>query len=108
MEQWDGFDKGFQQNSLLLEKSQRDVYWEYPLNAIREAIINVLCHRDYTTGAHSQIRLYVDHLDIWHSGSLPIPLTPELLLGKHDSISRNRKLAESFFYMGLIDRWGSL
>lgn len=88
-------------------KPQRDVHWEYPLNAIREAVINVLCHRDYTSAAHSQIRLYDDRLDIWNSGSLPPPLTPELLLGEHDSIPRNRKIAEAFFYMGLIERWGS-
>jgi len=88
-------------------KPQRDVHWEYPLNAIREAVINVLCHRDYTSAAHSQIRLYDDHLDIWNAGSLPPPLTPEILLGEHDSIPRNRKIAEAFFYMGLIERWGS-
>lgn len=77
------------------------------MNAIREAVINVLCHRDYTSAAHSQIRLYDDHLDIWNAGSLPPPLTPEILLGEHDSIPRNRKIAEAFFYMGLIERWGS-
>lgn len=46
-------------------------------------------------------------MDIWNSGSLPPPLTPELLLVEHDSIPRNRKIAEAFFYMGLIERWGS-
>jgi ATP-dependent DNA helicase RecG len=86
---------------------QRDVLWEYPLNAIREALINVLCHRDYTSGAHSQIRLYDDHLKIWNSGNLPPALTPEMLLKEHDSIPRNRLIAEAFFYMGLIERWGS-
>ena len=86
---------------------QRDVLWEYPLNAIREALINVLCHRDYTSGAHSQIRLYDDHLKIWNSGNLPPSLTPEMLLKEHDSIPRNRLIAEAFFYMGLIERWGS-
>lgn len=86
---------------------QREVHWEYPLNAIREAVINVLCHRDYTSAAHSQIRLYDDHLDIWNPGSLPPPLTPEMLFGEHDSIPRNRKIAEAFFLMGLIERWGS-
>ncbi len=86
---------------------QRDVHWEYPLNAIREALINVLCHRDYTSAAHSQIRLYDDRLEIWNPGNLPSPLTPEMLLGEHDSIPRNRKIAEAFFYTGLIERWGS-
>lgn len=88
-------------------KAQREVFWEYPLNAIREAVINVLCHRDYTNAAHSQIRLHDDQLEIWNPGSLPPPLTPEILIGEHDSIPRNRKIAEAFFYMGLIERWGS-
>lgn len=88
-------------------KPRRDVRWEYPLNAIREAVINLLVHRDYTNAAHSQIRLYDDHLEFWNSGSLPPPLTPEILLSEHDSLPRNRKIAEFFFYMGLIERWGS-
>ena len=86
---------------------QREVHWEYPLSAIREALINALCHRDYTSAAHSQIRLYDDRLEIWNPGALPSPLTPELLFKEHDSIPRNRKIAEIFFYMGLIERWGS-
>ena len=73
---------------------QREVRWEYPLAAIREAIINVLCHRDYTSHAHSQIRLYDDHLEIWNAGGLPPALTPEALLQEHDSLPRNRKIAE--------------
>ncbi len=34
-------------------------------------------------------------------------MIPEILLAEHDSIPKNRKLAEAFFYMGLIERWGS-
>jgi len=34
-------------------------------------------------------------------------LTPDLLLREHDSIPRNRKIADAFFYAGLIERWGS-
>jgi ATP-dependent DNA helicase RecG len=88
-------------------KPERDVLWEYPLSAIREAVTNVLCHRDYTGHAHSQIRLYDDRLEIWNAGGLPPSLTPDLLLREHDSIPRNRKIAEAFFYAGLIERWGS-
>lgn len=88
-------------------KPQRDVVWEYPLSAIREAVTNILCHRDYTSHAHSQIRLYDERLEFWNAGGLPPSLTPDLLLREHDSIPRNRKIAEAFFIAGLIERWGS-
>lgn len=92
---------------IITGKPGREVHWEYPLEAIREAVTNVLCHRDYTSLAHSQIRLYDDHLEFWNAGSLPSALTPEVLLFEHDSMPRNRKIAESFFYAGFIERWGS-
>lgn len=88
-------------------KPERDVHWEYPLSAIREAVVNVLCHREYESHTHSQIRLYDDRLEIWNPGGLPSSLTPDLLLREHDSIPRNRKIAEAFFFAGLIERWGS-
>lgn len=86
---------------------QREVRWEYPLEAIREAIINSICHRDYTSAAHNQIRLYDDHLEFWNAGGLPTALTPDVLFQEHDSVPRNRKIADAFFFSGLIERWGS-
>lgn len=88
-------------------KPERDVHWEYPLSAIREAVINLLCHRDYTSPAHCQIRLYDDRLELWNTGSLPAGLTAAMLLDEHDSIPRNRNIADAFFAAGLIERWGS-
>lgn len=85
----------------------REVRWEYPLKAIREAAINLLCHRDYSSAAHSQIRLYDDRLEFWNAGGLPPALTPEALFHDHDSIPRNRKIAMAFYYSGLIEKWGS-
>ncbi len=92
---------------IITGKPERDVRWEYPLEAIREAVTNALCHRDYTSLAHTQIRLYDDYLEIRNAGGLPSALTPEALFHEHDSMPRNRKIAESFFYAGLIERWGS-
>jgi ATP-dependent DNA helicase RecG len=44
---------------------------EYPLFAYREAIINALCHRDYSLrGASVQIRLFSDRLEVQSPGSL--------------------------------------
>lgn len=88
-------------------KPERDVIWEYPLPAIREATINLLLHRDYLNGTHSQIRLYDDRLEFWNSGALPEGLSPEDLLIIHNSYPRNKNIANAFFLMGLVEKWGS-
>ncbi len=92
---------------IIIDKPEREVRWEYPLKAIREAVSNSLCHRDFNSLAHNQIRLYDDHLEIWNPGNLPPGLTSEALFHKHDSIPRNRRIADAFFYSGLIERWCS-
>lgn len=83
---------------------EREVKWEYPLEAIREAFINIICHRDYQSHSHSQIRLYDDHVEFWNAGSLPSSLTPDDLFDEHDSVPRNRKIAQVFYAAGFIER----
>ena len=111
VEQLDGamgwFRERLETKFVITGKPQRDVIWEYPLDAVREAVINLLTHRDYTSGAHSQIRLYDESLEFWNAGGLPLALTTDMLFTVHDSIPRNKRLAEAFFYMGLIEKWGS-
>ncbi len=88
-------------------KPQREVIWEYPLEAVREAVVNAVCHRDYLSAAHIQVRLYDDRLEIWNPGDLPAPLKPEDLLRDHDSIPRNPKIAAAFFFAALVEQWGT-
>ena len=101
------FREKFETEFIITGNPQREVLWEYPLKAVREAIINVVCHRDYTSAAHSQIRLHDDRLEIWNAGGLPSSLTLEELFQEHDSVPRNPKIAEAFFVAGFIERWGS-
>jgi len=91
---------------IITGEPQREVKWEYPLEAIREAVANAVCHRDYMGLAHTQIRLYDDHLVIRNMGGLPHALTLDSLFAVHDSVPRNRIIADSFFYAGIIERWG--
>jgi ATP-dependent DNA helicase RecG len=90
-----------------LEGLQRKDVWEYPLEALREAVINALIHRDYTMTADIQIRLYDDRLEIWSLGELPPPLRPESLRAAHGSYPRNPLLARAFYFAGLIEQWGT-
>lgn len=81
--------------------------WEYPLDAIREAVINAVVHRDYAqTGSDIKIAIYDDMLEITSPGPLPDTLSVEELQNGR-SVIRNRVLARIFKEMGLIEAWGS-
>jgi ATP-dependent DNA helicase RecG len=86
--------------------AERQDVWEYPLDALREAMANALCHRDYFSGAAIMVRLYDDHLTISNPGPLFYKLSADDLLREHDSYPPNKLIAESFFNVGLIERWG--
>lgn len=85
----------------------RDVVWEYPLEALREAVTNAVCHRDYLSVRDTEVRVYDDRLLVWNDGDLPKKLSVENLKKEHSSVPRNKKVAEIFFYAGLIEQWGS-
>ncbi len=86
---------------------EREDVWDYPLEAIREAVINALIHRDYLSTADIQIRVYDDKMKIWNPGKLPEEIPVEALKQDHESIPRNKLLAYAFYYAGWIEKWGS-
>lgn len=79
-----------------------------PPLAIREAIINAICHRDYSDlGTDIQIAIFDDYLEIHNTGSLYGGVTIDQLNKRHFSRRRNERIANVFFVRKLIDRWGS-
>jgi len=88
--------------------AQRTETWEYPLDAIREIVTNAICHRDYTSPAETQIKIFDDRLVVYNPGALPFGMTVERLTDpRHNSIPRNRLLAMLFYDAGIIERYGS-
>lgn len=85
---------------------KREEVWEYPLDALREAIVNAVCHRDYFISGNIKIAIFDDRVEISNPGQLPEPLTPSMLKKKHDSILRNPLIANSFFLIKNIEQWG--
>ncbi len=85
----------------------REERWEYPLAAVREAIINAVIHRDYSIlGSDIKIAIFDDLLEITSPGVLPSTLAPEEL-GTGRSEIRNRVLAPIFKDLKLIEAWGT-
>ena len=88
-------------------KAARDEKWDYPLEALREAVVNAIVHRDYTDPGNIQIRIFDDRLEIWSPGFLPKELNIKNLLSENRSIPRNRGLAKIFHDIGFIEGWGT-
>ena len=79
----------------------------YPPPALREALANAICHRDYTMGGGSvAAAIYDDRLEVTFSGSLPFGLTAEALFQPHESRPWNPLIARAFYLRGFIEQWG--
>lgn len=79
----------------------------YPPEALREALANAFCHRDYASaGGSVSIAIFDNRLEIASTGLLPFGLTPADLLLPHSSRPWNPIIAQVFFRRGLIESWG--
>lgn len=96
-----------QQAIQITGKAERDVIAEYPVEAVREALVNAICHRDYATIGTIQVRIYSDRMEVWNPGSLPDRLTVEDLYRGHASYPHNPNLAKALYRARVIEHWGT-
>lgn len=80
---------------------------ELPIEAVQEAIVNAICHRDYRSNGSVQVMLFRNRLEIWNPGVLPFGLTIQKLYEDHKSIPANPLLAEPMYYKGYIEKAGT-
>ena len=78
-----------------------------PHEAFREALANALVHRCWDVNAHIKISMFDDRIEIMSPGSLPDGITEEEYLAGGPSIARNPILANVFFRLGYIERFGT-
>ena len=88
---------------------QRREVPEIPREAVREAIANALCHRDYTTGTSVQVNVYMDFVEIVSPGLFPEGDSPERHLegSGGDFKQRNPNIAQVLFRSGMIEQYGT-
>lgn len=80
--------------------------YEYPKEAVREALLNAIGHKDYSGGIPIQIKVYKDQIKIWNEGQLPANWTISNLLKNHASRPYNPDIANTLFRSGYIESWG--
>ncbi|GHV23934.1 transcriptional regulator [Planctomycetales bacterium] len=85
---------------------QRTETYPIPRPAFREAILNAIVHKDYSTGNPVHIHIYPDKVLIYNDGRLPKNWTEADLFAPHTSKPFNPDIANGFFRAGLIEAWG--
>lgn len=85
---------------------QRRERYFVPEAALRETLLNALCHSQYNYGVPIQISVYADKMYIANCGQLPDNWTAENLMGKHASRPYNPNIANVFYLAGFIESWG--
>lgn len=90
-----------------IEGLQRIDRYEVPLEAIREAIVNAIVHRDYSiSGADIKFAIFDDRIEITSPGCLPRSLEIENIMAGRSEI-RNKVIARFFKEIGFIEQWGT-
>jgi predicted HTH transcriptional regulator len=80
---------------------------EYPVEAVREAVIIAIVHADYSIGgAGTKVAIFDNRIEITNPGLLPFGLTLEAALAGVSRL-RNRVIGRVFRELGFIEQWGS-
>jgi predicted HTH transcriptional regulator len=92
--------------SAKIEGLVRKEAYELPISAIREMIINAVCHRNYMDDSCVQVAIFDDRVEVTSPGMLYHGLTLEEAMNGRSKI-RNRAIAEVFNRMEIIESWGT-
>ena len=84
----------------------REDKYEIPVSAMREMIINTVCHRNYMNDSAIQVSVFDDRIEVTSPGTICRGLTLKDALEGY-SKTRNKVIAKVFHHMGLIEEWGT-
>ncbi|NAS06358.1 transcriptional regulator [Acinetobacter haemolyticus] len=94
-----------QESAYVNEELRRETQWFYALEAVREALINALAHRDWTRFVEIEVSAYSNRLEIISPGTLPNSMTVEKMKAGQRS-PRNTIVMEVLRDYGYVDYRG--
>ena len=81
--------------------------WELPISVLREALVNMIVHRDYRQNIKNTIEIRPSFISFYNPAHLFRPaITIENLKKNHPSRPGNRLIAKIFYMMGVFENWG--
>ena len=87
---------------------QRAEIPEIPIDAIREALLNSFCHKDYASGQSNEVAIYKDRVEIYNPGTFPEGYEPRDFIERSERpIRRNPKIARTLYFSKDIESFGT-
>ncbi|MBQ8643797.1 MAG: putative DNA binding domain-containing protein [Candidatus Methanomethylophilaceae archaeon] len=83
----------------------RKLSYAYPVDGLRELIVNAVVHMDYKVNEPVTVSIHPDHVEVFCYGGLPDGWTVGTLTGRHRSIPRNKTMADVFHDAGYVENW---
>ena len=81
---------------------------EIPIDAIREALLNSFCHKDYASGESNEVAIYKDRVEIYNPGAFPDGYDPQYFIEQPSRpIRRNPLIARTLYYSKDIESFGT-
>ena len=88
--------------------TQRTEIPEYPLEAVRELLLNALVHRDYQSSTDVQIKIFDNSISFFNPTGLYGNITEDdLKTDTYRASTRNKQIAEAFYLTKEIEKYGS-
>jgi ATP-dependent DNA helicase RecG len=94
-----------QETGVIEDQLRRDRVWHYPVEAVREVIVNALAHRDWTRSVDIEVSVYSDRLEVISPGALQNSMTIEKMISGQRS-PRNPLIVEVLRDYGYVDARG--
>ena len=100
--------KHFMTEYIITGNVQREERFDYPEEAIREIVLNMIVHRDYRDSGDSIVKIFDDRIEFFNPGTLFGGLTIEQLLSDdYSPKSRNTLINIMFKETGAVEKYGS-
>lgn len=103
---------GFVQDSMVKQTKKKQIHrmesWEFPIPVIREALVNMVVHRDYRQEIKNTVEVRPHLIAFYNPAHLFEPtINIDRLKTQHPSRPGNKLIAKIFYMMGLFENWGS-
>ncbi len=88
--------------------TQRREIPEIPIDAVREALVNSFCHKDYGACQSNEVAIYKDRVEIYNPGSFPEGFSPEdFITGNERPVRRNPLTTSILYYSRDTESFGT-